>query len=79
MERFALAGVSGGAPYVAACAHRMPQRVRIAGIVSGVGPLDDPSVAAAFSAVQRRAFGVLGQAPRAVRSLAALPARLVRR
>lgn len=79
LERFALAGVSGGAPYVAACAHRMPQRVRVAGIVSGVGPLDDPIVAAAFSAAQRRTLAVLGQAPRAVRSLAALPAGLVRR
>jgi len=79
LERFALAGVSGGGPYVAACAHRMPQRVGVAGIVSGVGPLDDPVVAAAFSAAQRRAFAVLGQAPWAVRTLAALPSRLVRR
>lgn len=79
LERFALAGVSGGAPYVAACAHRMPQRVRVAGIVSGVGPLDDPVVAAALSAAQRRTLAVLGQAPRAMRSLAALPAGLVRR
>jgi len=79
LERFALAGVSGGAPYVAACAHRMPRRVRIAGIVSGVGPLDDPLIAAAFSAARRRMLAALGQAPRAVRSLAALPARLVRR
>ena len=79
LERFALAGVSGGAPYVAACAHRMPQRVRVAGIVSGVGPLDDPIIAAASSGAQRRMLAVLGRAPRAVRSLAALPAALVRR
>jgi pimeloyl-ACP methyl ester carboxylesterase len=79
IDRFALAGVSGGAPYVAACAHRLPQRVRVAGIVSGVGPLDDPVIAAAFSAAQRRTLAVLGQAPSPVRSLAALPARLVRR
>lgn len=79
LERFALAGVSGGAPYVAACAHRMPRRVRIAGIVSGIGPLDDPLIAAAFSTARRRMLAALGRAPWAVRSLAALPARLVRR
>jgi pimeloyl-ACP methyl ester carboxylesterase len=79
LERFALAGVSGGAPYVAACAHRLPQRIRVAGIVSGVGPLEDPVVAAAFSAAQRRMLAVLGQAPWAVRPLAALPLGLVRR
>jgi pimeloyl-ACP methyl ester carboxylesterase len=79
LERFAIAGVSGGAPYVAACAHRLPERVRVAGIVSGVGPFDDPEVAAAFSAAQRRALAVGCSAAWAVRPLAALPAGLVRR
>jgi len=78
LERFALAGVSGGAPYVAACAHRIPQRVRVAGIVSGVGPLEDPVVAAAFSPAQRRLLALLGRAPGAMRTLATFPAALVR-
>ena len=79
LGRFALAGVSGGAPYVAACARRMPQRVRVAGIVSGVGPLEDPVVAAAFAPAQRRLLALLGRAPGAMRTLATLPAALVRR
>ena len=79
LGRFALAGVSGGGPYVAACAHRWPERVDVAGIVSGVGPLDDPVIRAAFSAAQRRALGVVSKAPWAVRPLLALPVGVVRR
>ncbi len=40
INRFAIVGVSGGGPYVAACALRIPQRLTAAAIVSGVGPLD---------------------------------------
>ena len=36
--RFAVIGVSGGGPYVAACAWGLPERVTRAGIISGVGP-----------------------------------------
>jgi pimeloyl-ACP methyl ester carboxylesterase len=57
-ERFAIAGVSRGGPYVAACAHRMRPRVPIAGIVSGVGPLDDPEIVRALPAGQRRLLAV---------------------
>jgi pimeloyl-ACP methyl ester carboxylesterase len=42
LERFAVAGVSGGAPYALACAWRLPERVRAVGIVSGMTPLDGP-------------------------------------
>lgn len=40
IDRFAVAGISGGAPYVAACAYKLPDRVSRAGIISGVGPTD---------------------------------------
>jgi pimeloyl-ACP methyl ester carboxylesterase len=40
LERFALAGVSGGGPYVAACAWNMPGRLVAAGIISGLAPMD---------------------------------------
>jgi pimeloyl-ACP methyl ester carboxylesterase len=36
VERFALVGLSGGAPYALACVRAMPHRVTRAGIVSGV-------------------------------------------
>lgn len=38
IDRFAVAGVSGGGPYACACAARLEERVTRAAIVSGVGP-----------------------------------------
>ena len=38
IARFAVIGISGGGPYVAACAWRLPERITRAGIISGVGP-----------------------------------------
>ena len=40
IDRFAVAGISGGGPYVLACAYKLPQRVAKAGSISGVGPTD---------------------------------------
>ena len=40
IERFALVGISAGAPYALACARAMPHRITRAGIISGLGPLD---------------------------------------
>lgn len=40
IERFALLGLSAGAPYALACARAMPHRITRTGIVSGVGPLE---------------------------------------
>ncbi len=42
IEQFAVAGVSGGAAYVAACALMLPERLRAAAIISGMGPQDTP-------------------------------------
>jgi pimeloyl-ACP methyl ester carboxylesterase len=42
VEGFSVVGVSGGGPHAAACARVLPDRVRGAAIVSGVGPLADP-------------------------------------
>lgn len=39
--RFGIVGLSGGGPYVAACAAKIPDRLTTAGIVSGVGPLTE--------------------------------------
>jgi pimeloyl-ACP methyl ester carboxylesterase len=38
LDEFSVLGVSGGAPYALACAFKLPQRVRSAAVVSGVGP-----------------------------------------
>jgi pimeloyl-ACP methyl ester carboxylesterase len=39
IERFAVAGVSGGGPYAAACAALLPERVTALALVSPVGPV----------------------------------------
>ena len=48
IERFAVLGASGGGPYAAACAAKIPHRLTATGIVSGLGPLDVPASAAGF-------------------------------
>jgi len=42
LDRFAVAGHSGGGPYVSACAWALPERVKAAAILSGAGPVDAP-------------------------------------
>ena len=42
IDRFSVMGISGGGPHAAVCAAMLPERVRVAGIVSGVGPLAEP-------------------------------------
>ncbi len=43
IERFAALGVSGGGPYALACAHALPQRLTVAAVMSGIGPLSLPN------------------------------------
>jgi pimeloyl-ACP methyl ester carboxylesterase len=40
IDRFAIMGMSGGGPYVSACAYKIPERITSASIISGVGPID---------------------------------------
>ena len=39
IDRFAIVGVSGGAPYALAAAYRIPERLISCGIISAIGPL----------------------------------------
>jgi pimeloyl-ACP methyl ester carboxylesterase len=43
LERFAVMGISGGAPYPLACAYKIPQRVTVTALISGIGPLSLPN------------------------------------
>jgi pimeloyl-ACP methyl ester carboxylesterase len=42
LDRFGVAGISGGSPYAAACAALLPKRVAAAALISPVGPLHSP-------------------------------------
>ena len=48
IDRFAVLGYSGGGPYAAACAARIPERLTAAGLVSGLGPLTEPAARKGF-------------------------------
>lgn len=43
VDRFAVFGFSFGGPYARACAYALPDRVTRAGLVSCLGPIDDPA------------------------------------
>jgi pimeloyl-ACP methyl ester carboxylesterase len=42
VDRFALLGISGGGPYAAACAFKIPERQTTTAIVCGMGPAEAP-------------------------------------
>ncbi|MFC1845981.1 alpha/beta fold hydrolase [Chloroflexota bacterium] len=42
LDRFAVLGISGGGPYTAACAYKIPERLTVAAIISGMGPSEAP-------------------------------------
>lgn len=42
VDRFGVLGLSGGGPYAAACAFKIPGRLTATAIVSGMGPVDAP-------------------------------------
>ena len=79
LERFAVAGVSGGGPYALACARRIPERLTSVVVVCGLGPMDLPSVRAAMSPLARRTFALCRRAPWLLRMIFARTARRLRR
>jgi pimeloyl-ACP methyl ester carboxylesterase len=42
IDRFSILGVSGGGPYAAVCAYKIPERLVSVGIICGMGPADVP-------------------------------------
>jgi pimeloyl-ACP methyl ester carboxylesterase len=49
-------GISGGGPYAAACASKLPDRLTCAGIVSSLAPFDVPGAIASMGRRNRLAF-----------------------
>jgi pimeloyl-ACP methyl ester carboxylesterase len=74
-ERFAVMGVSGGGPYAAVCALRIPERLTRAAIVCGVGPFQAPGATEGMMRANRFLFGAARYAPLLVRLLMASMAR----
>jgi pimeloyl-ACP methyl ester carboxylesterase len=64
-----VAGISGGAPYVAACAFKIPQRLTAAGMVSALAPTDWLGAVEGMPRERRLGVRVARRAPWLVRPL----------
>ena len=69
IDRFAVAGISGGGPYVAACAFKIPHRLTAAAIISGVGPVDTPGAIQGMPRIRCLGVTVARHAPWLLRPL----------
>ena len=67
LERFAVVGISSGAPYSIACAYQLGEMVTVSGIVSGVGPLDMPDPGNYILKQELQIIGLARRAPWAAR------------
>lgn len=63
IARFAIAGISGGGPYAAACAALLPERVMALGLVSPVGPVCPGEGAESIGAGYHVMFRVMPRVP----------------
>jgi pimeloyl-ACP methyl ester carboxylesterase len=58
LQKFFLAGHSGGGPYTSACAHALPGRVLGAAILSGAGPVDANAALNKMTPLNRLGFSI---------------------
>lgn len=79
VERFLVAGFSGGGPHALAVAHGLPDRVIAAGSIGGAGPVDTPDALAGMNRVNRLVFTVAKKASPALGLLVAPHAYLMKR
>lgn len=79
LERFGVAGISGGGPHAAACAALLPERVAVTGLISAVGPISEPELAGAMVGVNRGLTTVATRAPFALLPIFAVQDFAVRR
>jgi pimeloyl-ACP methyl ester carboxylesterase len=63
LERFAILGVSGGAPFTLACAVALPSRVSAIALVAGLGMVSVAEDLARFDVVARVSFRLARSAP----------------
>ncbi|MFA6292494.1 MAG: alpha/beta hydrolase, partial [Victivallales bacterium] len=77
IDKFYVIGISGGAPYTAACAWKMPSRIIMAGIISGLGPVDSGKAKSFFGTFQKFWFFKAKYLPFNVRATTALVGRMI--
>ena len=63
IERFVVLGHSAGGPYAAACAFKLPDRVRKASIVAGFPPIDQPKILRQLGLPLRGLYRIVRNAP----------------
>ncbi|MBA3535729.1 MAG: alpha/beta hydrolase [Tatlockia sp.] len=63
LKTFSIIGHSGGAPYVAACAYRIPEKLHKAVIVSGIAPLTYPEARSSLSKSQKQMHWMIRYCP----------------
>jgi pimeloyl-ACP methyl ester carboxylesterase len=69
IDRFSVAGASGGGPYALACAWRLARRVIRAAVISGVGPPQVPGSTAGMRWQNRLGFPLVARWPAVARVL----------
>lgn len=80
IRRFAVFSESGGTPYVAACANKIPERLTAAAIVAGTCPLDTPGATEGMSKKNRLMISLVQKAPMwLLRAMFGLQANMVRK
>ena len=75
IKKFSVMGVSGGGPYAAVCAYKIPQRIFKAGIVVGLAPVEVPGNLDGMALQSRLGFGNYHRFP-FLRTLASFGAAL---
>jgi pimeloyl-ACP methyl ester carboxylesterase len=61
--RFATAGISGGGPYVLACAYQIAERLTATAVVSGGGPADAPGALQGMAPERRTGYFIATRLP----------------
>jgi pimeloyl-ACP methyl ester carboxylesterase len=79
IDRFAVAGVSSGGPYVSVCAYAIPERLSGAAIVSGATPMNRPGYYEGMHRRNRMTWRLTKRVPPASRLLAWLSGRFITR
>jgi pimeloyl-ACP methyl ester carboxylesterase len=69
LERFSVAGVSGGAPHALACGVTLADRIRRIGVVSGMGPMEAANATVGMAAQRKTGAWMARHAPSLLRPI----------